>query len=42
MPDIDFDKVAQIIREVAADKIVPRFRALAESEVRSKAALAIW
>ncbi len=36
MPDIDFDKVAQIIREVAADKIVPRFRALAESEVRSK------
>lgn len=36
MQDIDFDKIAQIIRDVAADKIAPRFRALAKSDVRAK------
>jgi fructose-1,6-bisphosphatase/inositol monophosphatase family enzyme len=34
---VDQDKISEIIREVAADKIVPRFRALGEGDVRSKA-----
>ena len=34
--NIDYEKVSQIIRDVAAEKIIPRFRALEESEVRSK------
>jgi len=34
--NIDHDKISQIIREVAADKIVPRFLQLAEHEVRTK------
>lgn len=36
MPVIDRDKVSDIIREVAADKIVPRFRQLEKEHVRSK------
>lgn len=36
MPDIDHQKVSDTIREVAADKIVPRFRQLAEADVRAK------
>lgn len=36
MSDIDHDKIAQVIREVAAEKIVPRFQQLADHEVRSK------
>lgn len=36
MSGIDHDKIAQIIREVAAQKIVPRFQQLAKHEVRSK------
>ncbi len=36
MPNIDHDKISQIIRDVAADKIVPRFRQLAQSEIRTK------
>lgn len=36
MQNINHDQISNIIREVAADKIVPRFRQLAESEVRSK------
>jgi fructose-1,6-bisphosphatase/inositol monophosphatase family enzyme len=34
--NIDHNKVADIIREVAEEKIVPRFRQLADHEVRSK------
>ncbi len=33
---IDHDKVAQIIRDVAAEKIIPRFRQLGTGDVRSK------
>lgn len=33
---IDHDKIAQVIREVAADKIVPRFMQLEEGHIRSK------
>lgn len=33
---IDHDKIADIIRNVAADKIIPRFRALEEGDVRAK------
>lgn len=36
MSVIDRDKVSDIIREVAADKIVPRFRQLEDGHVRSK------
>ncbi len=36
MPKIDQDRIAHIIRDVAADKIVPRFRALEDGHVRSK------
>lgn len=36
MPVIDTDKIATIIREVAEDKIVPRFRQLEAGHVRSK------
>ena len=32
----DTDKVADIIREVAAEEIVPRFRALADGEISEK------
>ena len=33
---IDPDKISAIIRDVAHDKIVPRFQALAEGDIRSK------
>lgn len=33
---INPDRISEIIREVAADKIVPRFRQLKDSEIRSK------
>lgn len=36
MPDIDLDRVAQIIRDVAHDKIVPRFQQLAHHEIHEK------
>lgn len=36
MPDINLDQIADIIREVAHDKIVPRFEALEEGHIRSK------
>jgi fructose-1,6-bisphosphatase/inositol monophosphatase family enzyme len=36
MQGIDADKIAQIITEVADDKIVPRFRMLEESHIRAK------
>lgn len=36
MPVINYERTAQIIREVAADKIVPRFRQLREGDIRSK------
>ncbi len=36
MPSIDHDKISDIIREVAADKIIPRFQQLKEHEVRAK------
>lgn len=36
MPHVDSDKVAQIIREVAADKIMPRFRQLEKHEISTK------
>ena len=36
MQDIDHDKIAQIIREVAADKIIPRFQQLQKSDIRTK------
>lgn len=36
MQGIDSDKIAQIIMDVAQDKIVPRFRMLEDHEVRSK------
>lgn len=36
MPRIDNDKVSQIIREVAHDKIVPRFQQLADGDIRTK------
>jgi len=36
MPQINPDKIATIIREVAADKITPRFRQLEESEINTK------
>lgn len=36
MPVIDHDKISDIIREVAADKIEPRFRQLAEDEIQIK------
>jgi fructose-1,6-bisphosphatase/inositol monophosphatase family enzyme len=36
MPRIDHQKVSDVIREVAADKIVPRFRQLEKAEVRAK------
>jgi len=36
MPHIDPEKIASIIREVAAEKIVPRFRQLEEHEVSTK------
>ena len=34
--NIDHDKISDIIREVAADKIEPRFRQLAKDEIKSK------
>ena len=36
MPRIDHQKIADIIREVAADKIVPRFQQLKTSDIRTK------
>ena len=36
MPEIDHDKISQIIRDVAADKIVPRFLQLAEGDIKTK------
>lgn len=36
MPDIKLDQVADIIREVAHDKIVPRFEQLKQEEIRQK------
>lgn len=36
MPQVDPDKIAQIIREVAADKITPRFRQLEKHEISTK------
>jgi fructose-1,6-bisphosphatase/inositol monophosphatase family enzyme len=33
---IDIEKISDIIRDVAEDKIVPRFQQLAQSEIRSK------
>lgn len=36
MPRIDHDKIATIIREVAEDKIVPRFEQLEKSHIREK------
>jgi fructose-1,6-bisphosphatase/inositol monophosphatase family enzyme len=36
MPQIDPDKIARIIRDVAADKIMPRFKQLEESEINTK------
>lgn len=36
MPNIDHDKISDIIRGVAAEKIVPRFRQLAEGDIRTK------
>lgn len=36
MPHIDPEKIADYIREVAADKIVPRFQQLAEHEISTK------
>lgn len=36
MPPIDLEKISTILREVAADKIIPRFRQLADSEVNTK------
>jgi fructose-1,6-bisphosphatase/inositol monophosphatase family enzyme len=35
--DVDVEKVVQLVREVAAEELMPRFRALREHEVRSKA-----
>lgn len=36
MPKIDQNRISDIIRDVANDKIVPRFRSLDKSEVRTK------
>ncbi len=36
MQNINHDKIADIIREVAADKIIPRFRQLNAEDIRSK------
>ncbi len=36
MPNIDHDRIDRIIRDVAADKIVPRFQSLDKSEIRTK------
>ena len=36
MPQVDPDKIAQIIREVAAEKITPRFRQLEKHEISTK------
>lgn len=36
MPRIDHDKIDEIIRSVAADKIAPRFRQLADADIRTK------
>ena len=33
---VDIEKVTAILREVAAEEVLPRFRALAEHEVRAK------
>ncbi len=36
MPDINPDKISEIIRDVAADKIIPRFQQLEEAHIRAK------
>jgi fructose-1,6-bisphosphatase/inositol monophosphatase family enzyme len=36
MPHIDHNKIAEIIREVAADKIVPRFQKLEDGHIKTK------
>ncbi|PZO86702.1 MAG: hypothetical protein DI626_05810 [Micavibrio aeruginosavorus] len=36
MKNINPDKIADIIREVAADKIIPRFRQLDAEHIRTK------
>ena len=33
---VDIAKVSAILREVAAEEVMPRFRALAEHEIRAK------
>ena len=33
---VDIEKVTAILREVAAEEVMPRFRALAEHEIRAK------
>ena len=39
---INPDKIADIIKSVAQDKIVPRFQSLSKDEISTRLALLIW